>query len=312
MAAQHLYEQIEANKRNTWILILLCFGLFLGCGYTFGSYYGSELIGLILAFLIALLISATAYFQGKSLILFASSAKKIAKADHPQLFNVVEEMSIAAGIPVPEIYIIEDTAPNAFATGNSPKEAAVAITRGLLEKLNRDELQGVIAHEISHIRNFDTRFAMLMAILVGSIVLMSDLFWRMLRGSSSNRRSSRSSGQAQLIILLIAIVLAILAPVLAKILQLAISRQREYLADGSAAELTRYPQGLASALEKIAADQEPLEVANRATQHLYIVSPNKAVDPNFDSVWSTHPPINKRIERLRELAHQYGEVKSEK
>ena len=305
MATQHLYEQIDANKRNTWLLISLCFGLFLACGFTFGYYYGSEIIGLALAVVIALFTTAIAYYQGKSLILLASSAHKIEKADNPQLFNVVEEMSIAAGVPMPEIYLIEDSAPNAFATGNSPREAAVAVTRGLLDTLTRDELQGVIAHEISHIRNFDIRFAMLMAILVGSIVLMSDMFWRSLRSSNRRRSSSSSGGQGQLIIIVIALVLAILAPLLAKILQLAISRQREYLADGGSAELTRYPQGLAGALQKLAVNREPLEAANRATQHLYIVNPNKAVDFNQDSVWLTHPPIQKRIERLMTLAHQY-------
>src|SRR5919202_3458063 len=208
-------------------------------------------------------------------------------------------MTIAAGLPMPKVYIIDDTAPNAFATGRDPEHASVAVTSGLLEKLNRDELQGVIAHEMSHVGNFDIRYAMLVGILVGTTVLISDFFLRGLWFGGGRRREG--GGQAQLIMIAIAIVLAILAPLLARLIQLSISRQREYLADASAVQLTRNPKGLADALQKISGDQEVLEVANRATAQLYIVNPIKAFEKRSKGLFSTHPPIEQRIEILRQM-----------
>ena len=244
-------------------------------------------------------------FGGAGTLLAMSGAKPIEKRDAPQLFNVVEELSIAAGVPMPKVYVINDTAPNAFATGRSPKKAAVAITSGLLSKLRRDQLQGVMAHELSHIRHHDILFAMMMAVMVGVVVLMCDFFWRAAFFGGGRRRRSRDrgGGQAQAIIAIVALLLAILAPILAKIIQLAVSRQREYLADAGAVELTRDPEGLASALETIAADPEPLEAANRATQHLYIVNPlqKAAGSRRRSSLFSTHPDIHERIARLRAM-----------
>jgi len=278
--------------------------LIVAVGYVFGAYYGSGEFGIVIALIFSFFLILTSFFGGKSLILGMSSAKRIEKQDHPQLFNIVEELCIASGLPMPKIYIIDDTAPNAFATGRNPKNSVVAVTTGLLDKLNRDELQGVIAHELSHIKNYDILFAMLMAVLVGAIVLLCDGFWRIGMRSMSfggrGRRRGKGSG-GEIILLLIAVILAIIAPIFAKIIQLAVSRQREYLADASGAMLTRYPEGLASALDKIANDKEVLEVANRATQHLYIVNPIKPFEARANNLFSTHPPIEERIRRLREL-----------
>jgi heat shock protein HtpX len=235
-------------------------------------------------------------------VLGISHAKRIEKKDYPQLFNVVEELTIAGGLPMPAIYVIDDTAPNAFATGRDPKHASIAITIGLLQKLDREELQGVMAHELSHVGNRDILYATMVGILVGSIAMMSDFFLRsFFWGGGRRRRGSSEGGAAGAIFIVIALALAVLAPIFTKLLQLAISRQREYLADASAVKLTRYPEGLASALEKIAGDKEVLEVANRATQHLYIVNPIKPFEKRASNLFSTHPPIQERIARLRAM-----------
>ena len=253
----------------------------------------------------AFFLGTLSYFQGDQLVVRCSHARQIAKHDNPQLFNVVEEMTIAAGLPLPQIYLIEDEAPNAFATGRDPEHASLAITTGLLKKLNRDQLQGVMAHELSHVQNRDILYAMMVGVLVGSIVLLSDyvtryLFWT--GGGSLRRRGSKERSQANALLMALGLVLIILAPLIARLVQLAVSRQREYLADASAAKLTRYPEGLALALELIANDSHELQVANRATAHLYIVNPfrnRKLAERN--SVFDTHPPLKERIRRLREL-----------
>jgi len=307
MASMH--DQVRRNERNTWVLIFVFVLLLAALGVTIGMALGgvtrwSALIGAAVAGGIALVMVLLGFFAGGKMILAMSGAKEIQHKDDPQLFNVVEEMSIAAGLPMPKVYLIDDSAPNAFATGRDPQHAALAITTGLKDKLKRDELQGVMAHEMSHVKNHDIKFAMLMAILVGVVALIADVFLRMMfYGRGSRRSSSRKGGNpAQLVIIVIAILFAIIAPILAKIIQLAVSREREYLADASAVELTRYPEGLAGALAKINSDTEPLEVANRATQHLYIVNPiNKLKQLSGKSVWSTHPPIAERIRRLLEM-----------
>ena len=256
-----------------------------------------------MAAVVGVVFGLMSYYSGSSMVLAISRAKQIEKRDYPVLFNVVEEMTIAAGIPMPRIYIIVDTATNAFASGRDPRHAAVTVTSGLLDKLNRDQLQGVIAHELSHIRNYDILFATIIAIQVGLIALICDFFLRYTFWGGGRRRDSRGKGGGSgAIILILALVLAILAPLFSKLLQLAISRQREYLADASAAELTRYPEGLASALEVISGDEEILEAANRATQHLYIANPLKGKQRAGESVFSTHPPIGERIRRLREMS----------
>ncbi|UCF06498.1 MAG: zinc metalloprotease HtpX [bacterium] len=296
-----MYQEIEANKRNSWILVAVVTSVLILLGYILGSYWGSYYGGIILAVLIALIASLSAYYSGDKMILAFSKARRIEKRDYPQLFNVVEELTIAAGLPMPAIYVIDDSAPNAFATGRNPEHASIAITTGLMDKLGRDELQGVMAHEMSHVANRDILFAMMVGIMVGSIVLLSDFFLRSLWWSGGRRRRKSGSGKGDAVIMLVAIVLAILAPIFAKLLQMAVSRQREYLADASAAKLTRYPEGLASALEKIAHDREVLEVANRATQHLYIVNPIKPFEKRAKNLFSTHPPIEDRVERLRAM-----------
>nr|BAL55787.1 heat shock protein HtpX [uncultured Acetothermia bacterium] len=300
-----MYDAIAANRRNTFLLIAVMTAVLMLIGYAFGLYLGLGEGGLIIAAIVAALWIGISYFHGDSILLAASRAHEIHKADHPQLFNVVEELTIAAGLPMPKIYIIDDSAPNAFATGRDPQNASVAITRGLLEKLNRAELQGVMAHELAHIQNRDILYATLIGAIAGAIILLSDLFLRALRvgvgrRSSRSSKNSKSSGGLALIVL-VGMILAVLAPVIARLLQLAVSRQREYLADASAALLTRYPEGLASALEKIARDPDPLEVASRATQHLYIVNPFEKGRWSLDSLWSTHPPLEERIRRLRAM-----------
>jgi heat shock protein HtpX len=296
-----MYDQISQNKRNSWLLVIIITIFLVALGYLVGEYWGKGYGygGIIFAVIIALISGLISYYGGAGMILALSRAKRIEKKDHPQLFNVMDELSIAAGVPMPAIYIIDDTAPNAFATGRDPEHASVAITTGLLEKLNRDELQGVMAHELSHVQNRDILFSMMVGIMVGSIVLISDFFVRSVIWGRGGRKKGGDKSSGPLI--LVGLLLAILAPLFAKVLQLAVSRQREYLADASAAQMTRYPEGLASALEKISGDREVLEVANRATQHLYIVNPIKPFEKRAKSLFSTHPPIEERVARLRAM-----------
>ena len=243
------------------------------------------------------------------MVLAVSGAKPLEHKDDPQLYNVVEEMAIAAGVPMPRVHLIDDPAPNAFATGRDPKHAAIAITTGLREKLNREELQGVVAHEMSHIANYDIRLMLLMAVLIGTIVMLADVFWQMLRfGSFGSRRDSNNKdsgkgggGVVVLVIFVVAIILAIIAPILAQIIQLAVSRQREYLADATGVQLTRNPLGLANALRKIDEDPNELKAANRGTAHLYIANPIKKFEARADSMFASHPPIEDRIARLEAL-----------
>ena len=297
-----MYTSISANKRNSFFITIAITAFLIVLGYLIGTYWGSSYAGVGISFLLALIMSLAAYYSGDKMVLAISRAKRIEKRDYPQLFNVIEELSVAGGLPMPAIYVIDDTAPNAFATGRNPQHASVAITTGLMQKLNRDELQGVMAHELSHVGNRDILYATMVGVLVGSIAMISDFFLRSFFWSGGRRRrSDEKGGGIGAILVIVAIALAILAPICAKLLQLAVSRQREYLADASAAMLTRYPEGLASALEKIAGDKEVLEVANRATQHLYIVNPIKPFEKRASSLFSTHPPIGERITRLRAM-----------
>ena len=235
-------------------------------------------------------------------MLSVSGAREVDEAVAPQLMNVVREMAIAANVPMPRVHLIDDTAPNAFATGRDPKHASVAITTGLLEKLDREELQGVIAHELSHVRNLDIRFSLIVGVMVGAIAILADFFLRFtFWGGGRRDRDSGGGGGAQTIVFILAIVLAILAPLISRFIQLAVNRQREYLADASAVELTRNPYGLERALAKISADPEVLEVANRGTQHMYFTNPIKKFEARASGLMSTHPPIIDRINRLRQL-----------
>src|ERR671932_367044 len=298
-------DRISVNKRNSLLLIAAFLAFITVFGYIIGyAWLGSPteaIFGLVLALVVGTISGLATYYGGDRMVLAASHAREVTHDEAPVLFNVVEEMTIAAGLPMPKVYIIDDTAPNAFATGRDPEHASVAVTSGLLEKLNRDELQGVIAHEMSHVGNFDIRYAMLVGILVGTTVLISDFFLRGLWWGGGRGRQREGGGQIQLIMILVAIVFAILAPIFARLLQLSISRQREYLADASAVQLTRNPKALADALQKISGDQEVLEVANRATAHLYIVNPIKKFEKRAKGIFSTHPPIEERIKILRSM-----------
>lgn len=310
-----MWELIRANKRNSIILlmlmavVLLLLGLIIGAGF-----FGPEgaFFGLIIATAVWLILMLVSFSSGDQILLASSKAVPVTHDDHPQLFNVVEEMKIAAGLPaMPKVYIIADPAPNAFATGRKPESASVAVTAGLLGRLNRDELQGVIAHEVSHILHRDILFVTLAGIMLGSIVLLSQVFLRGMFYSSmmgSRRRYSgggKGGGQAQLVMLVVAIVAAILAPIMAYLLYFALSRRREYLADAGAARLTRYPEGLASALEKIANDPSPqLATVNKVTAPMYIANPFKGKrQRKLSDLTSTHPPISERVRILRNMTH---------
>ena len=304
------YSQIAANRRNSLLLVFLVVLVLAAFGFVVGYAWVGSLQGAAgitaLAIGIGSIASIVSYFSGDKIVLSVSGAREVNEETAPQLVNVVREMTLAAGMPMPRVYIIDDTAPNAFATGRDPKHASVAVTAGLLQKLDREELQGVLAHELSHVRNFDIRFTLLVGVLVGSIALMADFFLRStIWGGLGRRRGGRDSGGGlQAIFFILAIVLAILAPIAARLVQLAVSRQREYLADASSVELTRNPAGLERALAKIATDREVLEVANRATQHLYIVNPIKSFEKRASGLASTHPPVVDRINRLRALSGQ--------
>ncbi|MBI4652044.1 M48 family metalloprotease [Candidatus Desantisbacteria bacterium] len=304
-----MWELIRANKRKSILLYLCMWGCLMLIGFVFGSSYipaqNGAFIGIFFAIMLSVILTLFSYFAADSVILSISNAKEVNHDVHPQLFNVVEEMKIAGGLPkMPKVYIIPETAPNAFATGMKPESSSIAITAGLLAKLNRDELQGVVAHEMSHILNRDVQFVTLAGILLGSITIISEVFLRSIFFPNSSRRynskSSESSGRG--ISLIIGIFFAILAPIMARLFYLALSRKREYLADASAVRLTRYPEGLASALEKISQSTENLSVANKITAPMYFVNPLKQQGMQILNLTSTHPPITERIKILRSIS----------
>jgi len=307
------YREIDRNRRESWVLVAAVIVLLGLLGGAIGAATGYGWWGVAIAVAVAMAMSVGSFFAGDALVLASSAARQVDLANPPegyrQLVNVVTEMSLAGGIPMPRVHVIDDTAPNAFATGRDPQHASVAVTKGLLEKLDREQLQGVLGHEMSHIGNYDIRFTLLVGVLVGSIALLSDWFLRFTfwggRGRSDSDR--QGGGGAAAILFVVALVLAILAPLISRMIQLAVSRRRESLADVSGVELTRNPVGLARALRTIADDPEVLEVANRATQHLYIVNPIKSFEERAKSMWDTHPPIAERIRVLAALAGQYGQ-----
>jgi heat shock protein HtpX len=307
-----MWELIRANKRKSVLLMVLMAVVLMLVGLAIGLFaFGPEgaFLGLMIATGVWLVLTLISFSSGDQILLAASGARPITRDVHPQLWNVVEEMKIAAGLPaMPKVYIINDPAPNAFATGRNPESASVAVTAGLLARLNRDELQGVVAHEISHILHRDILYVTLAGIMLGGIVLLSQglmrgMYWGSM-GSHRRYSSDRGgSGQAQVVFALIAILVAILAPIMAQLLYFALSRQREYLADAGAARLTRYPEGLASALEKIASDPAPqLASANDATAPMYIVNPFKKQGRSLSDLTSTHPPITERVRILRNMS----------
>ncbi len=281
-------------------LLLLLLGYFLGI-----AFFDSGIIGVILAIIVWIIMNLIAYFQGDSILLGMAKARKISKEDYPRLYNIVEEMKIASGLEyMPDVYIIDDPAPNAFATGRDPKQTSVAVTSGLLQMLNRDELQGVVGHELSHIKNRDVLLMTMCSILLGTIVIIAWYASRFLifGGASSRRNSSSGGGSAQIIILIIGLVFMILAPIAAQFIYFAVSRKREYLADASSALYTRYPEGLASALEKIASSTNQLRSVNNATAPMYIINPFRKQGLAANDLTSTHPPISERVRILRSMA----------
>ncbi len=300
-----MWEQIRANQRNAAMLVVLMAGFMFLMGFALGELFspGGGLFGLGIAFVIWIVLSLVSYFSGDSIFLAMSRAHKIKPSDHRTLYNIVEEMKIASGLPrMPDIYIIDDPAPNAFATGKGPETASVAVTTGLLQILNRDELQGVIAHEMAHVKNRDVLYMMMVGVMMGTIVLLADigvrhLFWH----GGRSRTSSKGGGQAQLIIMAVAVILMILAPIVAQLIYFALSRKKEYLADACAAQFTRYPEGLASALLKISGKPYKLKSATRATASMYIINPMKVSNLSVSDVTSTHPPISERVRILRAM-----------
>jgi heat shock protein HtpX len=290
-----LYTQSDKNTRNTYILMSVFLVFVIVVGWVFSEAMGSSAI-LWFAVIFSVLMSVGSYWYSDKLVLAMSKAKLVEFDDNKELYRLVENLCITAGLPLPKIYIIDDTAPNAFATGRDPEHAVVAVTSGLLQKLDRSELEGVIAHELSHIGNRDILLSTVVVVLVGVVALLADFFRRSMWLGGS-RRDNNKGGSGY--IMIIAIILSILAPFFAMPIQLAISRKREFLADADGALLTRYPEGLANALRKISADQEPLEVANRATAHLYIANPFKG--KNVSKMFMTHPPMEERINALMGL-----------
>jgi len=292
-----LYTHKDSNIRRTWFLIIFFLLFIIGLGWVFSYQFNSPII-LVVAVVFSAAMSFTSYWYSDKIILKMSRAQEIKKEDNPELYRLVENLCITAGLPLPKVYIIDEMAPNAFATGRNPEHAVVAVTRGLLEKLEQTELEGVLAHELSHIGNRDILLQTVVVILVGLVVLISDWFlrWTWLGG---RRRDNREGGQLAAIMLLIGIGLAILSPFFAFLIQMTISRKREFLADADGALLTRYPEGLAKALEKISTDRTPLRVANKAMAHMYIANPFKG--RKVAKWFMTHPPVEERIRNLREM-----------
>lgn len=304
------YDLAAANRRKSLLLVLIVVGLLAAFGASAGIALSGSIEGgapvAVGAFVVGFLLTLGAYFSGDKAVLAAAGAKELdpsAGREELELDNIVSELSLAANLPKPKVYTINDTALNAFATGRDPQHASIAVTEGLMRTLDREEMSGVIAHELSHVRNFDIRYGLLVAALVGSLALLSDLvmrwaFW----GGGRRRGNDREGGNGlQAIFIVVTIILAILAPIAARLVQLAVSRQREYLADASGVELTRNPVGLERALAKLAGDREVLEVATKATAHLYIINPVKHFEERSAGFLATHPPLVDRINRLRAL-----------
>jgi len=308
------YREIARNRRRSWLLVGVVIVVLGLLGGAIGYATDMGWFGVVIAVIVAVAMSIGSFFAGDALVMATSGAKEIDRAQpaerYRQLMNVVEEMRLAGGLPPPRVWIIDDSAPNAFATGRDPKHASIAVTTGLLDKLDREQLQGVIAHELSHVGNLDIRFTLLVGVLVGSIALLADWFLRFTfwgggrRGGGSSDRNG--GGGAQAVVFVLALLLAIVAPLIGRLVQAAVSRSRESLADAAAVDLTRNPIGLASALRVISDDREVLEVANRATQHMYIVNPIKSFEERAKSLWDTHPPIGERIRALESIAGRFA------
>lgn len=278
------------------MIIFVAFIVLLG--WLFGQYTGDRFGGLIIAGIVSLVMALFSYYQGDKVALLTAGARQIKKEDSPYVYRLVENLAITAGLPAPKVYVINDPAPNAFATGRDPEHASLAVTTGLIERLKNEELEAVLAHELSHIKNYDIRLMMIVIVCVGVVALLAD--W-MLRIRFYGGGRNEKAGQVGAVIMIVGLILAILSPLFAKLIQLAISRKREFLADAAGALLTRYPEGLARALEKISQYQQPLKRANRATAHLYIANPFGPTK-KFAALFSTHPPVEERIKELRKMA----------
>lgn len=295
-----MYSQIDSNKRKT-VLLIAIFGLFIiGLGWVLNVYYNFGYEALVFATIISIVMPLVSYYHSDKIALWSTGAQPIAKEDNPYVYRLVENLCVADGIPTPKIYLIQSPALNAFATGRDPAHASIALTSGIIEALENEELEGVIAHELSHVKNYDIRVMTIVVVLVGMVSLLSNWFFRgrMLRGDGQGNK--RNGGDLGAILMIVSFVFLILSPIVAKLIQLAISRKREYLADASGALLTRYPEGLARALEKIAASAVPLQTATAATAHLFISNPLKG--KSISSLFSTHPPIEQRIQQLRSMS----------
>lgn len=294
------FDEIRRNNLQTWFLVFLFFLLISLFGLGIGAYLGDILLGLIITTLFGIIYTIIVFSTGDRMIMNISGAKPVTKKEYPHLFHAVEGLALAAGIPTPKCYVIKDSALNAFATGKKPESASIAVTTGLLEKMNRQELEGVIAHEMSHIKNNDIRVMMLAAVLVGVILLLSQFLLRSFLWGGKG--GGKKGGNVTIILIVVGLVLAILAPFIAELIKLSISRKREYMADASGTVLTRYPPGLANALKKIAKDPDPLvDNANKATAHLFISTPFRKKKSGRSRWFSTHPPIEERIRRLEEM-----------
>ncbi len=297
-----MYNEIASNKRRSVILVMIFIAFLLGLGYVYSRAIGDETYATVwLAIVVSIGSTMISYFAGDKIALATSGARPISEDENKYVYRMVENLAITGGTPVPKIYIIDDPAINAFATGRKPERASIAITRGAIEKLENEELEGVIAHELSHVKNYDIRFMTLVAVMVGAISILSHIFLRS-RWFSGRRSNDREGGGRIAGILMIAgVVLAILSPLIAELIKLAVSRRREYLADASGSLLTRYPEGLARALEKIKNENMPMQHAGQATAHLFLANPLSG--KSLSNLFSTHPPIDERIKRLREMGH---------
>ena len=305
-----MYTEVAKNKRKSSLLVFSFILITIGISWIFARALNMPII-LYVVTGISILYSWISYYNSDKMVLAVSGAREVKKKDAPELYRIVQNLSITAGLPTPRVFVINDTAPNAFATGRDPEHAVVCVTTGILDKLNKTELEGVIAHELSHVGNYDIRLMSLIAVLVSVIALLSDFFlrWGFWFGGGDDDNNN-GGGQSQVLFLILAIVLAIVAPIIGVLIQLAVSRKREYLADASSALITRYPEGLAKALKKIASDREPLEAANKATANMYIINPlrenveNKGTKSFAAGLFSTHPPTADRIKRLEEMGHK--------
>ena len=298
-----LYTQKSSNVRKTWLLFTVFLIVVIGIGWVFSRIYANPSI-LYFAVIFSVLMNVIAYWYSDKIVLKMARAIPIEHKSAPELYHIVENLSITAGLPMPKIYLIRENQPNAFATGRNPKHAVVAVTEGLLEKLDRSELEGVLAHELSHVGNRDMLLSTVIVVLVGFISIISDMFLRSAFWGGLGRRDDREGGQAGAILMIVGIALSILAPIAAMLIQLAISRKREFLADSSGALLTRYPEGLASALQKISSDSTPMRVANNTTAHLWLDDPFKGQKKTswLRKLFMTHPPVEERIKCLREMS----------